>query len=53
MLYLGVSFYVTGNGDRQFIRRTIQAKEMVGYLNGIRWSKDVGTKRKYNIYDAA
>lgn len=49
---LGVIFYVTGLDDREITRRILQASKIVRCLSRIWWSKDIGKKRKCNIYDA-
>ncbi|XP_072392161.1 uncharacterized protein [Diabrotica undecimpunctata] len=48
--YLRVIFYRTGKDDEEIKKRVTQARRTIGCLNEIRWSSEIGIKRKYNIY---
>lgn len=50
--YLGITFDKTGTDDKEIRSRIIQAKKAIGCLNGILWSRQLTTHRKYNIYNA-
>lgn len=49
--YLGVTFDITGKDDKEINKRITQARRIIGCLNGIFWSKEIGKHRKYNIYE--
>lgn len=50
-VYLGVTFDSTGTDVKEIEKRIVQAKKVIGCLNGILWSKEITKKRKYNIYE--
>lgn len=49
--YLGVEFDTSGKDDREIQKRITQARRIIGCLNGILWSNEIGKQRKYNIYE--
>ncbi|KAH1008987.1 hypothetical protein HUJ04_001416 [Dendroctonus ponderosae] len=49
--YLGITFDNTGTDVKEIEKRLVKAKKQIGYLNGILWSKEITTKRKFNIYE--
>lgn len=49
--YLGITFDNTGTDGREIEKRIINAKKIIGCLNGILWSKSITKRRKFNIYE--
>lgn len=49
--YLGVEFDTTGKDDREIKKRITHARRLIGCLNGVLWSSNIGKKRKHNIYE--
>lgn len=49
--YLGITFDKTGTDEKEIRTRIIQARKIIGCLNGILWNKHITKNRKYNIYN--
>ncbi|XP_045464765.1 uncharacterized protein LOC123674005 [Harmonia axyridis] len=49
--YLGVEFDTSGTDDNEIRSRVIEARKVIGCLNGILWSKNITRSRKFNIYN--
>lgn len=49
--YLGLIFDNTGTDNNEIRSKLSKAKGTVGSLNSIFWNKDMGKRRKYNIYN--
>lgn len=50
-VYLGVTFNEAGTDSQDIDKRIVQAKKIIGCLNGILWSNNISKKRKFNIYE--
>ena len=49
---LGVIFDTSETDGKEIRSRVIQARKCIACLNGMLWSEDIRTERKFNIYNA-